>query len=217
MTFSVDQIKYDAQGLVPAIVQDAVSKEVLMLAYMNSESLQRTIQTGDTWFWSRSRNELWNKGATSGHTQKVKGLRYDCDADTLLVLVEQVGPACHNGSYTCFTSNIAVEGSTEEAAPAAGGDRFAILAELEAVIASRDAERPEGAYTTYLFEKGVDKILKKVGEEAAEVIIAAKNKDNEELRYEASDLIFHLMVLLRNNKLPLDDIMKELANRHVKK
>ncbi|OAS19680.1 bifunctional phosphoribosyl-AMP cyclohydrolase/phosphoribosyl-ATP diphosphatase HisIE [Paenibacillus oryzisoli] len=218
MTFSVDQIKYDAQGLVPAIVQDAVSKEVLMLAYMNSESLQRTIQTGDTWFWSRSRNELWNKGATSGHTQKVKALRYDCDADTLLVLVEQVGPACHNGSYTCFTANIAVEGSSEEAVPAAtGGDRFAILAELEAVIASRDAERPEGAYTTYLFEKGVDKILKKVGEETAEVIIAAKNKDNDELRYEASDLIFHLMVLLRNNKLPLDDIMKELANRHVKK
>lgn len=217
MTFSVDQIKYDAQGLVPAIVQDAVSKEVLMLAYMNSESLQRTIQTGDTWFWSRSRNELWNKGATSGHTQKVKALRYDCDADTLLVLVEQVGPACHNGSYTCFTSNIAVEGSVEEAVTTTGGDRFAILAELEAVIASRDAERPEGAYTTYLFEKGVDKILKKVGEETAEVIIAAKNKDNEELRYEASDLIFHLMVLLRNNKLPLDDIMKELANRHVKK
>ncbi|MGO4268309.1 bifunctional phosphoribosyl-AMP cyclohydrolase/phosphoribosyl-ATP diphosphatase HisIE [Paenibacillus sp. TAF58] len=217
MTFSIDQITYDAQGLVPAIVQDAVSKEVLMLAYMNSESLQRTIQTGDTWFWSRSRGELWNKGATSGHTQKVKSLRYDCDADTLLVLVEQVGPACHNGTYTCFTENIPVEGAAQEAAPAAEGNRFAILGELEAVIASRDAERPEGAYTTYLFEKGVDKILKKVGEETAEVIIAAKNKDNEELRYEASDLIFHLMVLLRNNKLPLDDIMKELANRHVKK
>lgn len=219
MTFSADQIQYDAHGLVPAIVQDAVSKEVLMLAYMNSESLQRTIQTGDTWFWSRSRQELWNKGATSGHTQKVKSLRYDCDADTLLVIVEQVGPACHNGTYTCFTANIPleVEGSVQEAAPASTVDRFAILGELEAVIASRDAERPEGAYTTYLFEKGVDKILKKVGEETAEVIIAAKNKDNEELRYEASDLIFHLMVLLRNNKLPLDDIMKELANRHVKK
>lgn len=217
MTFSIDQITYDAQGLVPAIVQDAVSKEVLMLAYMNSESLQRTIQTGDTWFWSRSRGELWNKGATSGHTQKVKSLRYDCDADTLLVLVEQVGPACHNGTYTCFTENIPVEGAAQEAASAAEGNRFAILGELEAVIASRDAERPEGAYTTYLFEKGVDKILKKVGEETAEVIIAAKNKDNDELRYEASDLIFHLMVLLRNNKLPLDDIMKELANRHVKK
>lgn len=220
MTFSIDQITYDAQGLVPAIVQDAVSKEVLMLAYMNSESLQRTIQTGDTWFWSRSRQELWNKGATSGHTQKVKSLRYDCDADTLLVLVEQVGPACHNGTYTCFTANIPLgdEGSSQEAVPAASaGDRFAILGELETVIASRDAERPEGAYSTYLFEKGVDKILKKVGEETAEVIIAAKNKDNEELRYEASDLIFHLMVLLRNNKLPLDDIMKELSNRHVKK
>ncbi|SDO71090.1 phosphoribosyl-ATP pyrophosphatase /phosphoribosyl-AMP cyclohydrolase [Paenibacillus sp. yr247] len=220
MTFSLDQITYDAQGLVPAIVQDAVSKEVLMLAYMNSESLQRTIQTGDTWFWSRSRQELWNKGATSGHTQKVKSLRYDCDADTLLVLVEQVGPACHKGTYTCFTTNIPLdsEKETSVAAPAASaGDRFAILGELEVVIASRDAERPEGAYTTYLFEKGVDKILKKVGEETAEVIIAAKNKDNEELRYEASDLIFHLMVLLRNNKLPLDDIMKELANRHIKK
>lgn len=218
MTFSLEQIKYDAHGLVPAIVQDAVSKEVLMLAYMNSESLQRTIQTGDTWFWSRSRKELWNKGATSGHTQKVKALRYDCDADTLLVLVEQVGPACHNGTYTCFTENIPVEGAAQEGTePAVSGDRFAILGELEAVIASRDAERPEGAYTTYLFEKGVDKILKKVGEETAEVIIAAKNKDNDELRYEASDLIFHLMVLLRNNKLPLDDIMKELANRHVKK
>ncbi|MEC0268098.1 bifunctional phosphoribosyl-AMP cyclohydrolase/phosphoribosyl-ATP diphosphatase HisIE [Paenibacillus anseongense] len=218
MTFSLEQIKYDAHGLVPAIVQDAVSKEVLMLAYMNSESLQRTIQTGDTWFWSRSREELWNKGATSGHTQKVKALRYDCDADTLLVLVEQVGPACHNGTYTCFTESIPVEGAAQEGTePAISGDRFAILGELEAVIASRDAERPEGAYTTYLFEKGVDKILKKVGEETAEVIIAAKNKDNDELRYEASDLIFHLMVLLRNNKLPLDDIMKELANRHVKK
>ncbi|NQX69622.1 bifunctional phosphoribosyl-AMP cyclohydrolase/phosphoribosyl-ATP diphosphatase HisIE [Paenibacillus alba] len=217
MTFSIDQIKFDAHGLVPAIVQDAVSKEVLMLAYMNSESLQRTIQTGDTWFWSRSRGELWNKGATSGHTQKVKSLRYDCDGDTLLVLVEQVGPACHNGTYTCFTENVPVEGAAQEATPAAEGNRFAILGELEAVIASRDAERPEGAYTTYLFEKGVDKILKKVGEETAEVIIAAKNKDNDELRYEASDLIFHLMVLLRNNKLPLDDIMKELANRHVKK
>ncbi|MFD0696522.1 bifunctional phosphoribosyl-AMP cyclohydrolase/phosphoribosyl-ATP diphosphatase HisIE [Paenibacillus sp. GCM10027628] len=217
MTIALDTIKYDAQGLVPAVVQDAISKEVLMLAYMNSESLQRTIQTGDTWFWSRSRQELWNKGATSGHTQKVKALRYDCDADTLLVLVEQVGPACHNGTYTCFTENIPLETESAASTVASAGDRFAILSELEAVIASRDAERPEGAYTTYLFEKGVDKILKKVGEETAEVIIAAKNKDNDELRYEASDLIFHLMVLLRNNKLPLDDVMKELASRHVKK
>ncbi|MGG1554939.1 bifunctional phosphoribosyl-AMP cyclohydrolase/phosphoribosyl-ATP diphosphatase HisIE [Paenibacillus ferrarius] len=218
MTFSVDQIKFDAHGLVPAVVQDAISKEVLMLAYMNSESLQRTIQTGETWYWSRSRGELWNKGATSGHTQKVKALRYDCDADTLLVLVEQTGAACHNGTYTCFTNSIPVEGAaTAEAPVATSSDRFAILGELEAVIASRDAERPEGAYTTYLFEKGVDKILKKVGEETAETIIAAKNKDNDELRYEASDLIFHLMVLLRERKLPLDELMRELDRRHVRK
>lgn len=213
----LDNIQFDAQGLIPAVVQDAVSKEVLMLAYMNRESLQRTIQSGDTWFWSRSRQELWNKGATSGHTQRVKSLRYDCDADTLLVLVEQQGPACHTGSYSCFTQHIAVEGGAESSCSASTGDRFAILSTLESVIASRDAERPEGAYTTYLFEKGVDKILKKVGEETAEVIIAAKNKDNDELRYEASDLIFHLMVLLRDAKLPLDDLMMELERRHVKK
>jgi phosphoribosyl-ATP pyrophosphohydrolase/phosphoribosyl-AMP cyclohydrolase len=148
----------------------------------------------------------------------VKSLRYDCDADTLLVLVEQQGPACHTGSYTCFTEIIPVEGTADsQSAAASSSDRFAILATLESVIASRDAERPEGAYTTYLFEKGVDKILKKVGEEAAEVIIAAKNKDNDELRYEASDLIFHLMVLLRDAKLPLDDLMMELERRHIKK
>lgn len=215
----MDQIKYDAHGLVPAIVQDAVSKEVLMLAYMNKESLQRTVHSGDTWFWSRSRKELWNKGATSGHTQKVKSLRYDCDADTLLIQVEQKGPACHTGSYSCFTNAIPVEGAVNNglAEQAPPSDRFAILSTLEGVIASRDAERPEGAYTTYLFEKGIDKILKKVGEETAEVIIAAKNKDNDELRYEASDLIFHLMVLLRDAKLPLDDLMAELERRHVKK
>ncbi|MCD1258512.1 bifunctional phosphoribosyl-AMP cyclohydrolase/phosphoribosyl-ATP diphosphatase HisIE [Paenibacillus athensensis] len=217
MTALLDTIKFDEQGLVPAIVQDAISKEVLMMAYMNRESLERTAATGATWFWSRSRQELWNKGATSGHTQKVKALRYDCDADTLLVLVEQSGPACHTGSYSCFTHSIPVAEVTAEGGEAVQGDRFAILSALEAVIASRDAERPEGAYTTYLFEKGVDKILKKVGEETAEVIIAAKNNDNDELRYEASDLIFHLMVLLRNNRLPLDDVMKELERRHVKK
>jgi len=217
MTAQLDTIKFDDQGLVPAIVQDAISKEVLMMAYMNRESLARTVETGATWFWSRSRQELWNKGATSGHTQKVKALRYDCDADTLLVLVEQAGPACHTGSYTCFTNSIPVADAPAAGSEVVQGDRFAMLSALEAVIASRDAERPEGAYTTYLFEKGVDKILKKVGEETAEVIIAAKNNDNDELRYEASDLIFHLMVLLRNNRLPLDDVMKELERRHVKK
>jgi phosphoribosyl-ATP pyrophosphohydrolase/phosphoribosyl-AMP cyclohydrolase len=214
----LNSITFDAQGLVPAIVQDAVSKEVLMLAYMNQESLERTIHSGQTWFWSRSRQELWNKGATSGHTQQVKSLRYDCDGDTLLILVEQQGPACHTGAYSCFANTIPLA-KEETQNPTAEGtsDRFAILSSLESVIASRDAERPEGAYTTYLFQKGVDKILKKVGEETSEVIIAAKNKDVDELRYEVSDLIFHLMVLLRDAKLPLDDVMMELERRHLKK
>ncbi|MCY9591617.1 bifunctional phosphoribosyl-AMP cyclohydrolase/phosphoribosyl-ATP diphosphatase HisIE [Paenibacillus chitinolyticus] len=218
----LDNIRYDSQGLVPAIVQDAISKDVLMLAYMNNESLEKTAATGTTWFWSRSRQELWNKGATSGHTQRVVSLRYDCDADTLLVLVEQTGPACHTGSYTCFGGEIPVAGADsaetgESAAVPASSDRFGILSRLESVIASREAERPEGAYTTYLFEKGIDKILKKVGEETAEVIIAAKNRDHDELRYETSDLIFHLMVLLRESKLPLDDVMAELERRHMSK
>ncbi|MDF2962200.1 MAG: phosphoribosyl-ATP pyrophosphatase [Paenibacillus sp.] len=212
-------IKWDANGLVPAIVQDAASKEVLMMAYMNQDSLKLTIESGETWFWSRSRNELWHKGATSGHIQKVKSLKYDCDGDTLLVMVDQTGPACHTGKYSCFFNEVAVNGRTNEQASlatAGANDRFAMLSRLESVIAERDAERPEGAYTTYLFEKGIDKILKKVGEETAEVIIAAKNLDNDELRYESSDLIFHLMVLLREAKLPLDDVMQELDRRHKK-
>lgn len=206
-------IKWDGQGLVPAIVQDAVSKEVLMLAYMNRESLGLTLESGETWFWSRSRSELWHKGATSGHIQKVRSLRYDCDGDTLLVTVEQAGPACHTGAYSCFFNDASGKDASTGSQPAG---RFDILEKLEAIIAQRDAERPEGAYTTYLFEKGVDKILKKVGEEAGEVIIAAKNRSHEELRYEVSDLFFHVMVLLREQKLPLDDIMAELARRHLK-
>lgn len=209
-------IKWDANGLVPAVVQDAQSKEVLMLAYMNEESLLRSVQTGTTWFWSRSRDELWNKGATSGHTQRIVSMAYDCDGDTLLVRVQQQGPACHTGSYSCFFNPVEVSGHADGSAAASSADRFAALGSLESVIAQRFAERPSGSYTTYLFDKGVDKILKKVGEEAAEVIIAAKNKDNDELRSEASDLIFHLMVLLRERGLPLDDIMSELASRYGK-
>ena len=202
-------LKFNEQGLVPAIVQDAISKEVLTLAYMNAESYEKTLQTGETWFYSRSRQELWHKGATSGNTQKVVAVRYDCDADAVLVLVDPQGPACHNGTYTCFT------GEVSGAAAPANGARFAILSKLEALIASREVERPEGAYTTYLFDKGVDKILKKVGEEAGEVIIAAKNRSAEELRYEASDLLFHLMVLLREQKLPFDEVLGELERRHL--
>ncbi|PZD95170.1 bifunctional phosphoribosyl-AMP cyclohydrolase/phosphoribosyl-ATP pyrophosphatase [Paenibacillus sambharensis] len=213
------QIRWNEDGLVPAIVQDAVSKEVLMLAYMNRESLARSIESGETWFWSRSRGELWHKGATSGHTQRIVSMHYDCDGDTLLVRAEQKGAACHTGQYTCFFNSIPVGGESDQpttAAEAAGGDRFGMLNELEAIIARRHAERPEGTYTTYLFEKGVDKILKKIGEESAEVIIAAKNQDNDELRSEAADLIFHLMVLLRERGLPLDEIMRELGARHNK-
>ncbi|WP_042168836.1 bifunctional phosphoribosyl-AMP cyclohydrolase/phosphoribosyl-ATP diphosphatase HisIE [Paenibacillus gorillae] len=209
-------IKWSEDGLVPAIVQDAQSKEVLMLAYMNAESLRLSAENGVTWFWSRSRNELWNKGATSGHTQRICSMSYDCDADTLLVKVDQVGPACHTGKYSCFFNDIEVQGADVSGQQSEEADRFAILGNLEGVIAQRYAERPEGAYTTYLFEKGLDKILKKVGEEATEVIIAAKNEDNDELRSEASDLLFHLLVLLRERGLPLDDVMRELNGRHGK-
>lgn len=204
-------LKWDEQGLIPAIVQDDESREVLMLAYMNEASLQKTLQTKETWFWSRSRQELWHKGATSGHTQQVTSLRYDCDADALLVLVKPQGPACHKGETTCFHEVIAGEtpDSTSEKATEPH-----ILSKLEQIIAERDVERPEGAYTTYLFEQGIDKILKKVGEESAEVIIAAKNNDHEELRNEASDLLYHLLVLLREVKLPLSGVLQILEQRH---
>ncbi|MBU5239043.1 bifunctional phosphoribosyl-AMP cyclohydrolase/phosphoribosyl-ATP diphosphatase HisIE [Bacillus velezensis] len=198
-----DELRFDEAGLIPAIVQDAASKEVLTLAYMNRESYEKTIETKETWFYSRSRGELWHKGATSGNTQKVKAIRYDCDQDALVVLAEPSGPACHKGSYSCFSPE-----------KADAQDRFGILNELESVIAKRQAEMPDGAYTTYLFREGVDKILKKVGEEAAEVIIAAKNRDHEELKWEAADLLYHLLVLLREQSLPLDDVLDVLAKRH---
>lgn len=205
---NLENVTFDDKGLVPAIVQDALSKEVLTLAYMNEESLKKTIDTKETWFYSRSRQELWHKGETSGNTQEVVDLRYDCDQDTILVLVKPAGPACHKGNYSCFSDSLlSDEGLVAE-------DRFAILNTLESIIAERHAERPEGAYTTYLFEEGVDKILKKVGEEAAEVIIAAKNRDQEELTWESADLLFHLMVLLREQECPLDDVLRVLEERH---
>lgn len=224
----IANIKWDEHGLVPAIVQDDAGKEVLMMAYMNRDSLAKTLETGETWFWSRSRKELWHKGATSGHVQRVRSLWYDCDADTLLVKVMPGGPACHTGQYTCFyreaagnftDSSVTKSGAagSEDNQSGLAADRFRMLSLLESIIAQREAERPEDAYTTYLFEKGVDKILKKVGEETAEVIIAAKNRSHDELRYEVSDLIFHLLVLLREQKLPLDEVMMELNRRHVKK
>ncbi|SDS69742.1 phosphoribosyl-ATP pyrophosphatase /phosphoribosyl-AMP cyclohydrolase [Paenibacillaceae bacterium GAS479] len=216
LELDLSAIKYDSSGLVPAIVQDAVTKEVLMLAYMSEESLELSLESGETWYWSRSRQELWHKGATSGHTQRIRSIHYDCDGDTLLVRVDQIGPACHTGSYSCFHNPLPVRGGQEVAHDAVSGDRFAMLGELERTIGERYAERPEGAYTTYLFEKGLDKILKKLGEESVEVVIAAKNGDNEELRSEAGDMIFHLMVLLRERGLCLDEVMAVLRERHGK-
>lgn len=211
----IDNLKYDkATGLIPCVVQDVQSREVLMLAYMNRESIQKTVETGQTWFWSRSRNELWNKGATSGHVQQVVRFGYDCDRDTLLAEVQQSGPACHTGSYTCFFT---------QAPPFAAGERertehrYAILDELLGTIAERDAERPEGAYTTYLFEKGLEKILKKVGEESTEVVIAAMKGDREELTAEVGDVIYHLFVLLQEQKLSFDEVLRLLEERHSKK
>lgn len=213
MALNIDNLTFDAQGLIPAIVQDVQSKAVLMMAYMNREALQKTLETKQTWFWSRSRNELWHKGATSGNVQLVKELRYDCDQDTLLILVEPQGPACHNGTYTCFEDVVKLEESTMNERE---GLQYEVISELIETIAKRDIERPEGAYTTYLFEKGVDKILKKVGEEAAEVIIAAKNRDPEELRNESADLLYHLMVLWREQGLGFAEVIDILKKRDSK-
>lgn len=201
MTLDPKNLKFDVNGLAPAIVQDARTREVLTLAYMNAESLARTIETGETWFWSRSRNELWHKGATSGNTQRVVSLTVDCDHDAILVLVEPLGPACHTGARSCFE----LEGSEE----APGG----VLHELYELIKNRERERPEGSYTTYLFDKGLDKILKKVGEEAAETIIAAKNEDPKQLVSETADLLYHLLVMLVARGVDLEEVRNELAQR----
>ena len=200
-----DLKRFFAKGeLIPAIVQDYKTKEVLMLAYMNEESLGKTLETGYTWFYSRSRKELWNKGATSGHLQKVIRLDYDCDEDTLLVFVEQTGAACHTGNRSCFYRTLVENEEVPDTDP---------LASLEAVIADRKANPEEGSYTCYLFDKGLDKVLKKVGEESAETIIAAKNGDLTELNGEVNDLIYHLMVMMNICGLPLSDVIEELEKR----
>jgi phosphoribosyl-ATP pyrophosphohydrolase/phosphoribosyl-AMP cyclohydrolase len=196
-----DEIRFDERGLIPAIVQDAATREVLTLAYMNRESLVRTLETKQTWFWSRSRNELWHKGATSGNTQEVVSLALDCDADAIIVLVKPAGPACHTGAVSCFDTG------TQQ--PSLG----ALLDQLYELIQDRERERPSGSYTTYLFEAGLDKILKKVGEESAETIIAAKNDDDARLTAESADLLYHLLVLLVARGVSLTDIAQELAQR----
>jgi phosphoribosyl-AMP cyclohydrolase / phosphoribosyl-ATP pyrophosphohydrolase len=212
---NMEKVRFDEKGLIPAIVQDATTKEVLTLAYMNQISLEKSIETRETWFYSRSRQELWHKGATSGNTQTIVEMKLDCDQDAIVVLVNPAGPACHTGAISCFSESILKEEITvkNEASLA----DYQILMDLEQIIDQREKERPEGAYTTYLFEEGVDKILKKVGEEASEVIIAAKNRNQEELKWEASDLLYHLFVLLREQGLSFKEVLNVLQERHLDK
>ena len=240
----IQNLKFDEQGLITSIVQDDASGEVLMVAYMNAESLARTMQTGQTWFWSRSRQELWHKGATSGHTQQVIDIRLDCDGDALLVRVNPDGPACHTGERTCFYRGVNETDPTHEQAGkptpvirhadsllsladsrlsladspvslvnVAAMDLGILLQDLFKLIQERKDQRPEGSYTTYLFDSGLDKILKKVGEEAAETIIAAKNEDRKPLSAEISDLLYHLLVLMAEREVSLQDILNELSHR----
>lgn len=209
MKVEIENLKFDDRGLIPAIVQDVETKEVLTLAYMNAESLRLTLETGETWFWSRSRNELWHKGATSGNTQKVVEIKADCDADALVVFVKPNGAACHTGAVSCFFQEVR--------SPKAEVLNPFNLKDLYRLIESRKAEMPEGSYTTYLFENGLDKILKKVGEEAAETIIAAKNSDESEFIGEVADLVFHTLVLLAEKDIALEKIGAKLQERHSNK
>nr|WP_291583218.1 bifunctional phosphoribosyl-AMP cyclohydrolase/phosphoribosyl-ATP diphosphatase HisIE [Clostridium sp. UBA6640] len=199
----IEEIKFDDIGLVPAIVQDVNTNKVLMLAYMNKESIKKTLEERIAYYYSRSRKKLWKKGETSGNIQKIKGFYYDCDKDTILILVEQVGVACHTGNYSCFFNEVIKEENESED----------MLQLLYSTIQDRKNNPKEDSYTNYLFEKGLDKILKKVGEEASEVIIGAKNKDKNELTYEISDLVYHLLVLMINEEVTIKDVKNELKNR----
>ena len=204
----LDGLKFDDNGLIPAIIRDNASGEVLMMAYMNRGSLEKTLDTGYTWFYSRSRKEFWNKGATSGNVQKVLDIAYDCDGDCLLIHVEQTGVACHTGEKTCFYNKIM---STEKATgPENLGET---LDAVYKVIRDRQEKRPEKSYTTYLFNEGQDKILKKIGEEAAEIIIASKSDNKEEIVYECGDFVYHMLVLLANHGLKIEDLARELNKR----
>ncbi len=202
---NIDELKFDEKGLIPAIVVDAKTKKVLTLAYMNRESLEISLEKELTCFWSRSRNELWLKGETSGNYQHIVSITADCDNDALVVTVEPDGPACHTGSYSCFTKPVFQSEERSE---------FSYEGLME-LIRGRKTNPQDGSYTTYLFNKGLDKILKKVGEESTEVIIAAKAEDKRETVYEIADLAYHIMVLMVETGISLDDIRDELASRHV--
>ncbi|MBQ9233545.1 MAG: bifunctional phosphoribosyl-AMP cyclohydrolase/phosphoribosyl-ATP diphosphatase HisIE [Lachnospiraceae bacterium] len=200
------EFKLNSEGLIPVIVQHYKTSEVLMMAYMNEESFNKTIETGRMTYFSRSRNELWTKGETSGHFQFVKSLTIDCDNDTILAKVSQIGAACHTGSRTCFFKDL-VKKEYDDTNP------LKVFLEEYAIIEDRKANPKEGSYTNYLFDKGIDKILKKVGEEAAEIIIAAKNPDPEEIKYEIADFLYHLMVLMVERGVSWNEVIKELADR----
>ena len=202
---NIDELKFDEKGLIPAIVVDSVSKKVLTLAYMNKESLKITMEKKLTCFYSRSRQQLWLKGETSGNYQHVVSITADCDNDALVVVVEPDGPACHTGEESCFYNDVWQNDELKEFS----------LEGLVKLIEGRKKEKTEGSYTTYLFEKGIDKILKKVGEECTEVIIAAKADDKKETIYEIADLAYHTLVLMIQMGISLEDIHKELASRHV--
>lgn len=201
----IKELKFDEKGLIPAIVVDSISKKVLTLAYMNEESLRISMEKGLTCFWSRSRQEPWLKGETSGNYQHIVSITADCDKDALVVMVEPDGPACHTGEYTCFHNPLFQSDERQEFS-------YSGLMEL---LEGRKKDKPEGSYTTYLFEKGLDKILKKIGEESTEVIIAAKAEDRAETVYEIADLAYHVMVLMTQAGISLEEIHKELASRHV--
>ena len=202
---NIDELKFDENGLIPAIVVDAVSKRVLTLAYMNKESLAVSMEKEMTCFWSRSRQELWLKGETSGNYQHIVSITADCDNDALVIMVEKEGPACHLGSDSCFENPVFQSENRHE---------FSYEGLIK-LIEGRKTDKQEGSYTTYLFEKGLDKILKKVGEECTEVIIGAKSNDKKETIYEIADLAYHVMVLMIEMGISLEDIHKELASRHV--
>ena len=202
---NIDELKFDEKGLIPAIIVDSVTKKVLTLAYMNKESLAISMEKELTCFWSRSRNELWLKGETSGNYQHIVSITADCDKDALVIVVEPEGPACHLGTASCFENPVFQSENRHE---------FSYQGLME-LIQGRKTEKKEGSYTTYLFEKGLDKILKKVGEECTEVIIAAKDDDRKETIYEVADLAYHVMVMMIQMGISLEDIHKELASRHV--
>ena len=205
INFDIEKLKFDEKGLIPAIVVDSITKKVLTLAYMNKESLEISIEKEMTCFYSRSRNELWLKGETSGNYQHIVSITADCDNDALVVVVEPDGPACHKGEFSCFHNSVFQSEERHEFS----------LEGLMSLIEGRKLDKKEGSYTTYLFEKGIDKILKKVGEENTEVIIAAKANDKKETIYEIADLTYHVMVLMTEMGISLEDIHRELASRHV--